>query len=192
MDNVQEINPLQISFDDCDTFCISSARELSITRDVAERLVFAQMSEISYENVAEYYARLSLLAQVYPSSSLLNGLIFDDKGEQIGIRRLKVLDFISRIGITTNLKKDTLRNFLDRILAHLIELKERKLIEVEYTYTALLAFYGAGVNYFLSICDLNQIGRVDHTISTIGLFRALELSQISASLVAIDGEDRNV
>lgn len=191
MPEIVETNPLQINTSEVDQFCLSSARELSITRDVAERLVFAQMSEISYENVAEYYARLSLLAQVYPSSPLLNGLIFDDKGEQTGIRKLQVLDFISRIGITTNLKKDTLRNFLDRILAHLIELKERELIDVEYNYTALLAIYDAGVNYFLSVCDLNQIGRVDHTISTIGLFRALELSQISASLAAVDGEDRN-
>ena len=186
-----EQNLLQINTDDCDSFVMSSAREKSITRDVAERLVFAQMSEITYSNVAEYYARLSLLSRVYPSSPLLTGIIFDDSGEELGDRELKVLDFISRIGITTNLKKDTLRNFLDRTLAHLNELYSRELISISYDYEMLLDLYNYGVDYFLSICDLNQIGRVDFTISSPGLIRALDLSQISASLAAIDGEDRN-
>ena len=191
MTTIREINPLQINTEGCDTFCLSTARELSITRDVAERLVFAQMSEITGENVCEYYSRLSLLSKVYPASPLLTGIIFDDNGNEVADRQLKVIDFISRVGITTNLAKDTLRNFLDRILAHLTELYSRSLIDISYDYEMLLDLYGYGVDYFLSICDLNQIGRVDNTIHAPGVVRALDLAQISATIAAVDGEDRN-
>ena len=189
MDNVQEINYLQISFDDCDTFCISSPRELSITRDVGERLVFAQMSEISYENVSEYYARLHLIDNVYPNSSVTWGLIFDDKGNEIDSRQLKVLDFITRIGITTNLKKDTLRNFLDRIVAHLDKLVERDLIKNSKTYDELLTIYDNCVDHFKMICDINDIGRVDATISIPGIIRAIDLAKTMADTKYL--EDKN-
>lgn len=177
MDNVQEINSLIINTVDCDSFCLSSARELSITRDVGERLVFAQMSEITYENVAEYYARLHVIDLVYPNSSVTWGLIFDDKGIEMVSRQLKVLDFITRIGIKTNLRKDTLRNFLDRIVAHLDKLVDRDLIKNSKTYAELLTIYDNSVDHFKMICDINDIGRVDATISIPGIIRAIDLAK---------------
>ena len=189
MSEYKEENNLIINTDNVDSFCLSSARELSITRDVGERLVFAQMSEITYENVCEYYARLSTLDYAY-KTQLMTGTIFDRDGNQLDDRELNVLDFISRIGITTNLK-DTLRNFLDRAVARLDELHEREIISYTYSYDHLLEFFTISQNYFLSICDLSQIGRVDETMLEPGFIRAIELCEISASLAAVDGEDRN-
>lgn len=188
-DQVHDINLLQINTDDCDSFCLSSPRELSITRDVGERLVFAQMSEISYENVSEYYARLHLIDHVYPNSSVTWGLIFDDKGNEIDSRQLKVLDFITRIGITTNLKKDTLRNFLDRIVAHLDELKERDLLGSSKTYDELLTIYDNCVDHFKMICDINDIGRVDANISIPGIIRVIGIAKTMVDTKYL--EDKN-
>ena len=190
MSEYKEENNLIINTDNVDSFCLSSARELSITRDVGERLVFAQMSEITYENVCEYYALLSTLDYAY-KTQLMTGTIFDRDGNQLDDRELNVLDFISRIGITTNLLKDTLRNFLDRAVARLDELHEREIISYTYSYDHLLEFFTISQNYFLSICDLSQIGRVDETMLEPGFIRAIELCEISASLAAVDGEDRN-
>ena len=96
MSEHKEENGLIINTDDVDSFCLSSAMELSITRDVAERLVFAQMSEITYENVSEYYARLSTLDYAY-KTQLMTGTIFDRDGDQLDDRELNVLDFISSV-----------------------------------------------------------------------------------------------
>jgi hypothetical protein len=191
MSEYKEETGLIINTEGVDSFCLSSARELSITRDVAERLVFAQMSEITSENVCDYYSRLSLLSKVYSTSPLLTGIIFDDNGNDVTDHKLTVIDFISRVGITTNLAKDTLRNFLDRTLVHLTELYSRSLIDISYDYEMLLDLYGCGVDHFLSICDINQIGRVDNAIHAAGVVRALDLAQISTTIAAIDGEDRN-
>ena len=185
MSDYAEQNGLIINTDGIDSFCLSSARELSITRDVGERLVFAQMSEITYENVCEYYARLSTLDYAY-KTQLMTGTIFDHDGNQLDDRELKVLDFISRIGITTNLLKDTLRNFLDRAVARLDELHEREIISYTYSYDHLLQFFTNLQNYFLSICDLNQIGRVDETIHAPGLIRALDLSATAAEIESVN------
>ena len=190
MSEYKEENGLIINTDDVDSFCLSSARELSITRDVAERLVFAQMSEITYENVCEYYARLDVLDFAY-HTSLLTGTMFDEEGNQLEDRQLKVIDFISRIGITTNLQKDTLRNFLDRAVARLDDLHQREIINYTYSYEYLLQRFYHAQNYFLEICDLNKLGRVDETMLEPGFIRAIELCEISASLAAVDGEDRN-
>jgi len=189
MSEYKEENGLIINTDNVDSFCLSSARELSITRDVAERLVFAQMSEITYENVSEYYARLSTLDYAY-KTQLMTGTIFDRDGDQLDDRELNVLDFISRIGITTNLLKDTLRNFLDRAVARLDELHEREIISYTYSYDHLLEFFTNSQNYFLSISDLYQIGRVDSTISAPGLIRAIDLCFTGAAMekTAIDDE----
>jgi hypothetical protein len=123
---------------------------------------------------------------------LLTGTIFDHDGNQLDDRELKVIDFISRIGIKTNLVKDTLRNFLTRAADRLLELNERSIINYEYSYDDLLNYYENNIDYFLSICDLNQIGRVDNTILAPGFVRALDLAQISASITAVDGENKNV
>jgi len=188
MTDYTEQNNLQIITDDCDNFCLSSPRELSITRDVAERLVFAQMSEISYDNVAEYYARLSTVAYAY-RQDLMSGTIFDDDGNELYNREFKAIDFISRIGVKTNLVKDTLRNFLTRAADRLLELYERSIINYEYSYDDLLKYYQTQFDYFLCICDLNQIGRVDETIGAPGLIRALDLALVSAEHAKLNGEE---
>ena len=180
MSEYKEENGLIINTDGVDSFCLSSARELSITRDVAERLVFAQMSEITYENVCEYYARLDVLDFAY-RTSLLTGTMFDEEGNQLEDRQLKVIDFISRIGITTNLKKNTLRNFLDSAVARLDELHQREIISYTYSYEYLLERFYDAQKYFLLICDTNALGRVNETMHAPGLIRAIELCATGAA-----------
>jgi len=188
MTDYTEQNNLQIITENCDSFCLSSARELSITRDVGERLVFAQMSEITYENVAEYYARLAVLDYAY-RSSLLIGTIFDADGNQLDDRPLKVVDFITRIGLTTNLKKDTLRNFLDRAVARLHELEERSIVNYSYTYNELYDEYERARIYFLDTCDLTSIEYIyEFIITPVGLARAMQVAENDAK----DSEAKNV
>lgn len=179
---IEEQNGLIIDTSGVDPFCLSTGRQLSITRDVAERLVFAQMSSITAENVAEYYARLNVLNDVYPTTSVLLGRIFNDAGDEIADRELKVLDFISRIGITTNLKHDTLRNFLDRIAAHLVQLKEHNIKASDYTYDDLYARYERGVEYFFQVSDLNHLGRVNDVISVPGVRDAIDECAMGATI----------
>jgi len=82
-----------------------------------------------------------------------------------------------------------LRNFLTRAADRLLELYERSIINYEYSYDDLLKYYQTQFDYFLSICDLNQIGRVDETISAPGLIRALDLALVSAEHAKLNGEE---
>ena len=188
-DDVKEENLLEIDLALVDDFCMSSARERSITRDLAERLVFAQLSEITSSNVFDYYSRLSVIDHAY-NSALMYGSIFDEQDNQLDDRQLKVIDFISRIGVKTNLKKDTLRNFLERIAAHLAELKAREMIDKALTYDELAEYFFTSSGYFFDICKLNNIDlSPDNPIFILNsaIDRALDLCRKDAA-----GEVENV
>ena len=185
MSEIKEENLLEIDTSIINQFCLSSARELSITRDIAERLVFAQLSEITASNVAEYYARLSVLDYAY-NSFILTGKIFDENDNEVDDRDLTIVDFISRIGIKTNLKHDTLRNFLDRIVSHLDQLKDRKIIAYTYSYQELFDFYSDTLENFDIECDTKNImlSPIEpHTVSAPGHMVAVEISYNEAQNV---------
>lgn len=140
---IEEENPLTIDLSACPPAITKNMAEKSITRDLGERLVFVQMKRITKGNVGEYFARLNLLAEVYDQFELLTSQIFSDATppEHVGNYGLLPTDFVSRIGIVTNLKHDTTRNFLDRIAEHLKQLEQKGVAANKLTYNDLLKIY---------------------------------------------------